>query len=147
MKRLFFVVLGFFMLSQGLNAQIRKIPATVTESFKSKYANAVNVEWKDRLTSFSAIFEAEGKKHEAYFDDDGSWKYTETMIEEAELPETVKAGFDKSKYTDWDIHRVHKIEKNDNNTEYRIQIKKGDLKKKNLLFASDGRLLKDKITV
>ena len=147
MKRLFFIAAGIFMLSQGLNAQIRKIPAAVTESFKSKYSSAVNVEWKDKLTSYSAVFEADGKKHEAYFDDDGSWKFTETMIEEAEIPGTVKEGFDKSKYTDWEIHRVYKIEKSDNNTEYRIQVKKGDLKKKNLVFASDGKLLKDKITV
>ena len=87
------------------------------------------------------------KKHDAYFDDDGSWKQTETRIEEAEIPAAVRDGFDKSKYTEWDIDRVERIEKSDNNIEYRIQVKKGDLKKKNLTFSTEGKLLKDKITV
>lgn len=147
MKKLVFVLCGIFLLAQGLSAQIRKIPAAVTESFKTKYGSATNVEWKDRLTSYVATFEADGKKHEAYFDEDGSWKQTETPIEETELPASVKDGFDKSKYTDWEIGEVERIEKNDNNTEYRIQIRKGDIRKKNLLFTSEGKLKKDKITV
>lgn len=147
MKKLICVVCGLLMLALTMNGQIRKIPAAVTESFKTKYASASNVEWKDRLTSYVATFEADGKKHEAYFDDDGSWKQTETSIEEAELPAAVKDGFEKSKYTDWSIDHAERIDKSDNNTEYRIQIKKGDIRKKNLLFTSEGKLRKDKITV
>lgn len=137
-----------FLLAQAMHAQIRKIPAAVTESFKNKYGSATNVEWKDRLTSYVASFESDGKKHEAYFDDDGSWKQTETAIDQAELPAAVREGFEKSKYSsDWQIEYVERIEKNDGNTEYRVQVKKGDIRKKNLLFTSDGKLKKDKITV
>ena len=139
--------LVLFAGTQLTSAQLRKIPSTVTESFKSKYGNASNVEWKDRVTSYSAIYELDGKKHEAYFDDDGSWKHTETLIEESDLPAAVNDGFQKSKYSEWNIERVQRIEKNDNTTEYRIQVKKGDIRKKNLLFTSEGRLRKDKITV
>jgi uncharacterized membrane protein YkoI len=135
------------LTTQFANAQLRKIPSAVTESFKEKYSTATNVEWKDRLTSYTASFELDGKKHEAYFDDDGTWKQTQTVIEESELPAEVNEGFQKSKYTDWDIDRVERIEKSDNTTVYRIQVKKGDIRKKNLLFSSDGRMLKDKITV
>lgn len=141
------LVLVFFLGAQLTNAQLRKIPAAVTEAFKGKYGAATNVEWKDRLTSYTAVFEMDGKKHEAYFDDDGSWKHTQTVIEESELPSAVNDGFQKSKYTEWTIDRVERIEKNDNTTEYRIQVKKGDIRKKNLLFTSDGRMKKDKITV
>lgn len=146
-KIILILALVFFAGAQLTQAQLRKIPAAVTESFKSKYGNASNVEWKDRVTSYSAIYELDGTKHEAYFDDDGSWKYTETTIEETALPAAVNDGFQKSKYSEWEIHRVQRIEKNDNTTEYRIQVKKGDIRKKNLLFTSDGRLRKDKITV
>jgi hypothetical protein len=140
-------VLVLFLGTQLTNAQLRKIPSAVTESFKTKYGNASNVEWKDRVTSYSAIYELNGQKHEAFFDDDGSWKYTQTVIEETELPAAVNDGFQKSKYSEWNIERVERIEKNDNTTEYRIQVKKGDIRKKNLLFTSEGRLRKDKITV
>lgn len=146
-KIIFALALLFFAGTQLTQAQLRKIPSSVTESFKSKYASASNVEWKDRVTSYSAIYELDGKKHEAYFDDDGSWKYTETIIEESDLPSAVNDGFQKSKYSEWNIERVERIEKNDNTTQYRIQVKKGDIRKKNLLFTSEGRLRKDKITV
>jgi hypothetical protein len=143
------VLLGFsiFLFALSINAQIRKIPAGVTESFKQKYSTATNVEWKDRITSYVATFEQDGKKHDAYFDDDGTWKQTETEIDQSELPAAVNDGFQKSKYTDWSIDKVERIEKPDSSIEYRIHIKKGDIRKKNLTFNSEGRLLKDKITV
>lgn len=145
--KIIFLVLGFVISAQFANAQLRKIPGAVTESFKSKYATASNVEWKDRLSSYVASFEQDGKKYEAYFDDDGTWKHTDIGIDESDLPSAVTDGFQKSKYTDWTVDRVEKIEKNDGGIEYRLHIKKGDIRKKNLLFSSEGRLLKDKITV
>jgi hypothetical protein len=146
--KIIFSVLAVLVISaQFANAQLRKIPGAVTESFKTKYAAASNVEWKDRLSSYVATFEQNGQKHNAYFDDDGTWKHTDIEIEESDLPSAVNDGFQKSKYTDWDIDRVEKIEKNDGNTEYRLHIKKGDIRKKNLLFNSEGKMLKDKITV
>jgi hypothetical protein len=147
MKKIVFLSVSIFLFALSMSAQIRKIPAGVTESFKQKYAAATNVEWKDRLTSYVATFEQDGKKHDAYFDDDGTWKQTETAIEESELPAAVTEGFQKSKYTDWTIHRVERIEKGDNSIEYRVQVKKGDIRKKNLRFNSDGQLLKDKNTI
>lgn len=146
-KIIFSVLVMLITSAQFADAQLRKIPGSVTESFKTKYSTASNVEWKDRLSSFVATFEQDGKKHEAYFDDDGSWKHTDIQIEEGELPPAVKDGFEKSKYTDWSIDRIEKIEKNDDNVEYRLHIKKGDIRKKNLLFNTEGRLLKDKVTV
>jgi hypothetical protein len=145
--KIIFSVLVLIISAQFANAQLRKIPGAVTESFKTKYASASNVEWKDRLSSYVATFEQGGQKHDAYFDDDGTWKHTDIEIEESDLPSAVNDGFQKSKYTDWDIDRVEKIEKNDGNTEYRLHIKKGDIRKKNLLFNSEGKMLKDKITV
>ena len=142
LKTILSLVLVLFLGAQA-DAQIRKIPSAVTEAFKTKYSAASNVEWKDRITSFSAVFEANGKKQEAFFDSDGEWKYTYIDIEDTEIPEAVTEGLDKSKYDEWDVERVQKIEKNDNTTEYRIIVKKGDIRKKSLLFTSDGKLRKD----
>ncbi|HYE54508.1 MAG TPA: PepSY-like domain-containing protein, partial [Chitinophagaceae bacterium] len=106
MKKIALLSLSIFLFAVSMNAQIRKIPAEVTESFKQKYGAATNVEWKDRLTSYVATFEQDGKKHDAYFDDDGTWKHTQTEIEQDELPTAVNEGFQKSKYTEWTIDRV-----------------------------------------
>ena len=46
---------------QAANAQIRKIPAEVTNAFAEKYGGAKNVEWKDNLSVFVAGFEQDGE--------------------------------------------------------------------------------------
>jgi hypothetical protein len=42
---------------------------------------------------------------------------------------------------------MHKIALPGDKVQYRIEVGKSDLQKKNLLFNSEGRLLKDKITL
>lgn len=128
-------------------AQVRKIPAAVTEGFKNKYPNASNVEWKDKLTNFQATFDLDNEKYEARFNKKGEWQDTENEIEDNDLPQVVTDGLKKSKYADWEIEHMHKIELPNDKIQYRIEVSKSDLQKKNLLFNSEGRLLKDKITL
>jgi hypothetical protein len=128
-------------------AQVRKIPAEVTEAFKQKYPSATNVEWRDKLSTFSAIFEADNIQYEARFNSKGEWQLTENEIEESDLPDVVKDSYDKSKYADWEIGAIHKIDLADGSTQYRIETIKNDVRKKNLVFNSEGRLLKDRITI
>jgi Putative beta-lactamase-inhibitor-like, PepSY-like len=128
-------------------AQVRKIPSEVTEAFKDKYPNATNVEWRDKLSNFSAAFESESVHYQAKFTSKGEWQLTENEIDEGDLPEIVKEGFDKSKYADWEIATIHKIEFADGSVQYRIEAGKGDVRKKNLSFTSEGRLIKDRITI
>jgi Putative beta-lactamase-inhibitor-like, PepSY-like len=128
-------------------AQVRKIPSEVTEAFKDKYPNATNVEWRDKLSNFSAEFESESVHYQARFTSKGEWQLTENEIDESDLPEIVKEGFDKSKYADWEIGMIHKIELADGSVQYRIEAGKGDVRKKNLYFNSEGRLIKDRITI
>lgn len=128
-------------------AQVRKIPSEVTEAFKDKYPNATNVEWRDKLSNFSAAFESESVHYQARFTSKGEWQLTENEIDESDLPEIVKEGFEKSKYADWEIAMIHKIEFADGSVQYRIEAGKGDVRKKNLSFNSEGRLIKDRITI
>jgi len=146
MKKLIFVSLLFISIIPSF-AQIRKIPAEVTQALKDKYPNADNVSWKDRITVFAAVFEMNNEKYEARFTDKGVWRSTEKEISESEIPEEVKDGFDKSKYADWEIKNAYLIELPDGATQYRILVAKSDIQKKNLLFNSDGKLLKDNITL
>ena len=128
-------------------AQIRKIPAEVTNAFQEKYPEAKSVEWRDKLSSFTASFQLDSTTYVAQFSNKGEWENTEEAIDESELPEEVNAGFDKSKYADWNITRVTKIELPGDEFQYRIEVAKGDIKKRNLYFNSEGRLLKDKLTL
>ena len=83
----------------------------------------------------------------ASFSNKGEWESTEEGIDAEELPDAVNAGFDKSKYTDWDMGQVTRIELPEDEVQYKIEVKKGDIKKRNLYFSSEGRLLKDKLTL
>jgi hypothetical protein len=128
-------------------AQLRKIPAEVTNSFSEKYAGATSVEWKDKLTGFTAHFSLNDTDYLATFSNKGAWESTEQSITESELPEEVEQGFQKSKYADWDIREVHRIELPGEQIQYRLEVRSGDIKRRNLSFSSEGRLLKDNLTI
>jgi murein L,D-transpeptidase YafK len=150
MKKFFSISLlsvAMIFLASNSFAQIRKIPAEVTEALKQKYPDASNVTWKDKLTVFSANFEMNNEKQEARFTDKGEWKSTEKEITEDGLPGEVKDGLSKSKYADWEIKSVIYIDLPDNKIQYRIQVAKSNVQKKNLLFTSEGQLLKDNVTL
>jgi hypothetical protein len=141
------VLLSISLFSTVAKAQIRKIPATVTDAFKEKYPDAASVEWRDKLSAFSAIFVNDGVNYEATYNSKGEWLNTENEITAEDLPAAVTEGWEKSKYADWTIEKVHKIVLPNDNTQYRIQVGKTDIQKKNLVFNSKGRLLRDKITL
>jgi Protein of unknown function (DUF2874). len=130
------------------NAQVRKLPAAVTEAFRTKYPMALNVEWRDRLSGFTASFDLDSVHYEAKFNNKGLWQSTENKITEDELPDAVKDGFEKSKYSsDWTIDEVYKMQIPGEKIQYRLQVEKNDIQKKNLLYSSEGRLISDKITL
>lgn len=145
------IVFSLLIIGAGLiftaNAQVRKIPADVTNAFSEKYKDAKNVEWKDKLSAFAASFEENGDKYEARFNKRGEWLSTEKEIAEDDLPAAVKDGFSKSKYADWETKSTYQIEIPDDKKEYRIHISKSSVQKKILLFDESGKLLKDNITI
>lgn len=133
--------------SATVSAQIRKIPSTVTESFKEKYPSASKVEWRDKVSAFAAVFEDDGTKYEARFNSKGGWIETESQVSEDAIPDAVKEGIEKSKYAEWTIGDAHKIELPGDEIQYRVQVVKTDVQKKNLVFSEKGRLLKDRVTL
>lgn len=150
MKKIIYVsglIMFLAVLSTSVSAQIRKIPAEVTDAFTAKYPNATAVEWRDKLSSFTASFQLDSRIYIATFGNKGDWESTEEGIDKEDLPEAVNGGFSKSKYTDWDWGQVTRIELPGDEVQYKIEVKKGDIKKRNLYFSSEGRLLKDKLTL
>src|SRR6478672_10130082 len=118
MKKLvvfFTLFAGALLFSNSSFSQIRKIPSAATESLKEKYPGADKVQWKDQITHYTAKFSLDSKDYEAHFDNDGNWKESLVKIDESELPSEVRDGIAKSKYSDWNIDKVEKLESaNDN---------------------------------
>ena len=46
MKKLAFFICSIFLIASTTQAQFRKIPGEVTDSFKVRYPNAKSVSWK-----------------------------------------------------------------------------------------------------
>lgn len=147
MKKLSYLLLFSLFISTVSYAQLRKIPAEVTEAFSGKYPDAKSVEWRDKLSGFTASFSLDSNTYLASFDNKGNWESTEHVISQEELPDAVQDGFEKSKYADWNVSLIYYIELPNDEVHYRIEAGKGDIKKRNLYYNSEGRLLKDKLTL
>ncbi|MEP6749750.1 MAG: PepSY-like domain-containing protein [Bacteroidota bacterium] len=149
MKKISSLVMAFMMFGvfNVTHAQIRKIPAEVTEGFKEKYPDTKNVEWKDKLSAFQVTYEMGDVKYTSKFSSKGEWLQTEKEIEEDALPAAVKDGYSKSKFTAWELKSVSSIESNSNDIQYRLFVRKSGVEKKYLYFDKDGKLIKDSITI
>jgi hypothetical protein len=129
------------------NAQFRKIPAEVTDSFRTRFDKASQVTWSDNLTSFQASFKLGNENLRAYFDSKGEWLKTEKNYDFEALPADIQDGYKKSKYTDWAVKEVLYVEEKDKQPRYRVQVRKSDFQKRNLYFSATGQLLDDSITL
>lgn len=138
---------GLLFLATSADAQFRKIPGAVTDSFKVKYPSAQAVNWSDKLTSFQASFNLNNEKYEAKYSSKGEWQGSQKKIKEGDIPAPVKDGLTKSKYADWKVGTVIVHYLPMDVTQYGIGVSKGDFQKKNLLFSSTGQLLKDNTTL
>ncbi len=142
-----FLLIGQFLLPSEALAQLRKIPAVVTDAFKYKYRNAESVEWKDKLTHYLVHFHLEEDRYEAVFKNDGTWVSSQKDITSEDIPKEVVEGLSKSKYADWEVDAYYQIIYPDDHVEYRLLVRKSELNKRDLVFNASGRLLKDKLTL
>lgn len=146
MKKIFFFLL-FSAVAFLSDAQIRKIPADVTDAFTARYPHATHVEWKDKLQYFEAGFQLNDAHLTADFSSDDDWQKCEREIDYDDLPDEVKDGFEKSKYTDWQTNDAYEIQELGMPLQYRINVQKSGIQKKNLYFDTDGKLLREAINL
>ena len=151
MKKLLYLMLicGSFFVTASANAQFGSVPGIVTDSFKIKYPDAKSVSWSSKIGGvYQATFVqgSEAEKYVAKFGKTGEWKQTTKVISKDAMPTAVKDGLAKSKYanaTEWEVREVTVIYLPGSAPQYNVLAAKNDIQKRNLLFGSDGRLLKD----
>ncbi len=137
-------VLFSFLLA---SAQVRDIPQAVKDAFKHQYPKADDVEYKDQLVKVNVQFTLDGENYIASYSNKGDWKGSEKEWSYDKLPDEVKDGFSKSKYADWDSDGVSIVILPGGTQQYRILVKKNDFQKKYLFFNTQGRLLREAITI
>lgn len=147
MKKLISLICGFFFLLFSVQAQFKKVPASVTSAFATSYPTAKNISWKSGFSGYEANFEIDGDHGEAKYGGKGEWKETTIERKFASLPAEVRDGFAKSKFPDWHIRDCKEIREKGKETLYRLYVSKSDLQKKYLYFNGTGQLVKDAITL
>ena len=151
MKKLLFLLIlsGGLFAGEGAQAQFRSVPGIVTDSFKLKYPNASGVSWSDKLSGFQATFTLDKENYVARYGNKGEWQWSTKKITKDGIPGVVKDGLAKSKYagSEWEVKTVTMKFLPGNIVQYAIFVEKSDLNKKNLLFSSEGQLLKDSSTL
>ena len=129
------------------SAQIGKIPAEVTDAFAARYPHATKVEWRDKPGYYQASFQLNGQHITADFSSGGAWQRSERVLNYNDLPDEVQDGFQKSKFSDWNKNWIIESQESGKPLEYRMNIQKTGLKKKNLYFDVNGKLLKETIAL
>ena len=142
MKKAGLIVL-FFSVAFFAEAQLGKIPADVTDAFISRYPHAMHVEWKDKLHFFEANFKLNGCTITASFSSKGHWQGSERELNFNQLPDEVRDGFLKSIYAERQKNSVYEVQELGKPLQYRINVQKSGLQKKNLYFDVNGKLLKE----
>ena len=146
MKRIFFLLV-FFCIFLIAGAQIRKIPASVTDAFATLYPHASHVEWKDKLEHFQAKFQLNGCTMTAAFSSKGEWEESERELNFEQLPNEVQNGFLKSKYAERRKTDACEIQQLGKPLQYRISVEKSSIEKKILYFDVNGKLVKESMAL
>jgi hypothetical protein len=139
-----FVLMLFFTTTK---AQLREVPDEVEQSFTTQYAGAEDIEYKDHLLQVRVHFKQKGDKLMATYTNKGLWKETEKDWTFDQLSDTVKDGFEKSKYADWKVLETKVLYRPNNVELYRVKVEKNEVQKKYLFFNPKGRLLEESITL
>lgn len=144
-----FLVLAFLLgfSSVSLAQSAAEAEQNVEEDMRSRFPDVEEYTLKNQLLNFVVTFTREDVPYTVTYTSKGSWKETIYKFPQDSLPESVKVGFDKSKYaTDWEIIAVHRVESK-NKEQYRVTVQKGSIQKKYLFFNENGRLRKEAITL
>jgi hypothetical protein len=143
----FFLILFSSFYSTQSFSQVTKIPESAKENFARQYPSAQNVDWDNDVINVNVRFELNGEQMNAEYSNRGIWKKTEKKWTYDKLPETVKDGFNKSKYADRGVTETVIVYLPGDVEQYRLKVERSDLQKKYLFFNKEGRLVRDAITI
>lgn len=129
------------------NAQIRELPAAVEDAFTQQYPDADSAKYDDKLVYVLVHFNQRDSLSTARYTSKGIWQWTETAVAFSSLPEEVQLGFNKSKYVGWQLDHVFLVDLPGNVSQYKLQVEKSAVQKRNLIFNTRGRLVSDNITM
>lgn len=144
MKRIVLLLCGICLLAVA-NAQIRSVPPVVKSTIESHYPEAKHVEYEDFLTRYQVHLVSGKDSIVVAISNGGKIKSVSTILSLESLPEAVETGLSKSKYADWELTNLEKLERPGADLQYKLTLDGGNAwNRKNVYFSKSGRLLKDR---
>lgn len=141
------IFIALTLLSLNVNAQVTTIPEQAKESFFKQYPDAKNVKWENNVVNVNVRFEQDSSIMNAEYSNKGIWKNTLKDWSYDKLPEDVKQGYNKSKFTGREVTDVKMLYLPGYVIQYRLKVEKSGLEKKYLFFSTEGRLMRSSVTL
>jgi hypothetical protein len=148
------LVLGLVMASAGpAHSEEKKIdraavPAAVLAAVAKKYPGAKMVAFEEADEEGKKLYEigieSDGTKMDVELTADGKIEGEETVIRDADLPASVKAGLASSRYKGWKVDKIEKVVKQEktDNPLYELVVRSKS-KKFEVVFDKDGKVTKE----
>lgn len=128
------------------NAQVVNIPAAAKEHFLKTYTSAQSVDWSNNVSNYTVRFKNGEADMRAHYRLDGTWNFTETLLTTSDIPKAVKSSYDNSRFSDWEIVSVAKVDNDNKEHLYRIEAKKG-IAKEFVFYNKKGKEIKTAATL
>lgn len=119
------------------------VPLELANALADKYPEVKNAKWEIKGTYYVADFYKDNYETSAWFTPEGVWQMTETDIPYDALPAAVKSAFESSKYADWHVDDVDKLERQGLETVYVIEVEQ-DKQEFDLYYTEEGILANEK---
>lgn len=120
------------------------VPTELANALAEKYPEVKNAKWETKGTYYVADFYKDNYETSAWFTPEGVWQMTETDIPYNALPAAVKSAFESSKYADWHVDDVDKLERKGMETVYVIEVEQGK-QEYDLYYTEEGILANEKV--
>jgi uncharacterized membrane protein YkoI len=140
MKKLVLTLALGVGMSTALFAQ-DNVPEQVKSTFNSSYAQATDVEWKEKNGSYYAQFELNNTDHYVVYSADGTVEKSGHEIPVSELPQAVRDAISQQ-YAGRTIEEAKTVEK-DGKTMYKAKLD-GDGEDLKVVFNADGTVMQEK---
>lgn len=118
------------------------VSAVLDKSLAQKFPSAKNINWQAEDTYYNATFTDYDLKTSAWFEPSGTWVMTETDITLQQLPDAIKIAFNGSKYAQWKVDDVEKLERAGLETVYVLELEQNGVDC-DLYYNAEGILIRE----
>ena len=138
MKSIVFIVCisSVFMIACGNSIPATDVPSVVLNSFKSKFPEALKVEWEKVDTHYEAEFELSSTDHAARLTTDGKLIIQKKEIHASNLPANIRSLL-RNKFNTYFTDDIEWVEK-DGLAYYQIELESNGKPDKKLVLSANG---------